>query len=248
MTNPDPNGDAAEGKRPVDMRETYRKQLRQGIGGWSGMAITAIPTVVFVLVNVLTALRPAIYAAVGSAVLLAGYRLIRRQPVQQALSGLFGVAIAALIAARTGQARGYFLFGILTSFAYAVPFVISLLVRRPIIGLLWEFLDPTPGGDGVPWHRRRALLRAYELATAAGAVVFLARGSVQLLLYRHHYTLWLGIAKIAMGYPLFLVAAAFAFWVIRRARKKEASAAPAPDQHGGESAEDVAPDRGLGFR
>ena len=57
--------------------------------------------------------------------LLTGYRLVRRQPVQQAMSGLFGVLIAALIAARTGQARGYFLFGIWMSFAYAAVFAAS---------------------------------------------------------------------------------------------------------------------------
>ena len=72
------------------------------------------------------------------------YRLARKQSTQQAISGLFGVLIAALIAARTGQARGYFLLGIWSSFLYAVPFAVSLVIRRPLIGWLWEFLDPAP--------------------------------------------------------------------------------------------------------
>ena len=76
--------------------------------------------------------------------MLTGYRLVRRQSVQQALSGLFGVAIAALIAYRTGQARGYFLYGILTSFGYAAAFLVTLVIRRPVVGLVWEFLDPSP--------------------------------------------------------------------------------------------------------
>ena len=190
------------------------------IGGWQGAIVTAIPTTVFVVVNVTAGLRPAVVAAVASALVLTGYRMARRQPVQQALSGLFGVLIAAVIASRTGQARGYFLLGIWTSFVYAVPFAASLLVRRPLVGLVWEFLDPTPIDDDVPWHRRRPLLLAYTWATLAATLVFLARGLVQWRLYGDNATGWLAFARIAMGYPLFLAAVGFAFLVITRARRR----------------------------
>jgi hypothetical protein len=214
----------------IDLRETYRKQMLDSIGGWTGTVITAIPPVVFVVVNAITDLRPAIYAAIGSAVVLAAYRLIRRQSVQQALTGLFAVVVAALIAARTGQARGYFLLGIWSSFAYAAAFGVSTLVRRPVVGLLWEFLEPTPGDDGRPWYRRRVLVRAYDLATLAATVVFLARGLVQLALFRHNATGWLAFARIAMGYPLYIAAVGFGFWIVTRARRRLApppAAAPA---------------------
>jgi uncharacterized protein DUF3159 len=206
-------------ERRTDLRETYRKQMLDSIGGWTGTVITAIPPVVFVVVNAITDLRPAIFAAIGSAVVLAVYRLIRRQSVQQALTGVFAVVIAAVIAARTGQARGYFLLGIWSSFAYAAAFGVSTLVRRPIVGLLWEFLEPTPGDDDRPWYRRRALVRAYDLATLAATVVFLARGLVQLTLFRHNATGWLAFARIAMGYPLYIAAVGFGFWVVTRARR-----------------------------
>ncbi|MCW2594340.1 MAG: hypothetical protein QOJ37_4304 [Pseudonocardiales bacterium] len=212
-------------KKPVDLRETYRQQMIASIGGWQGALITAIPTTVFVIVNVTSTLRAAIIAAVGSAIVLTAYRLVRKQPIQQALSGLFGVVIAAIIASRTGQARGYFLLGIWTSFLYAVPFAISVLVRRPLVGLLWEFLDPTPGGDGTPWYRRRPLLLAYTWSTLAATAVFLARGIVQLTLYGDNATGWLAFARIAMGYPLFIAAAGFSFLVVTRARRRLAAAA-----------------------
>ncbi|MFN2517659.1 MAG: DUF3159 domain-containing protein [Jatrophihabitantaceae bacterium] len=206
-----------------ELRETYRQQLLNGIGGWTGTVITAIPPVVFVIVNTLTGLRPAIVAALGTAVLLAAYRMARRQPVQQALAGLFAVAIAAVIAARTGQARGYFLLGIWSSFAYAAAFGVSAIVRRPVVGLLWEFLEPTPGGGDVPWYRRRALLRAYTVATLAATVVFLARGIVQLTLFRHNATGWLAFARISMGYPLSIAAVGFGFWIVTRVRRRLAA-------------------------
>ena len=204
-----------------DLRETYRKQVRNSIGGWTGTLITALPTVVFVIVNTLTTLRAAIAAAVGTAAVLALYRLARKQSTQQALSGLFGVLIAAIIAARTGQARGYFLLGIWTSFLYAVPFAVSVVARRPLVGFLWEFLDPAPpdpDDPDRPWYRRRALLRAYTIATLIGTALFLARGIVQATLYRDNATGWLAFARVAMGYPLYIAAVGAGYWVVRRER------------------------------
>jgi hypothetical protein len=205
----------------AELRETVRQQLLASIGGWSGALIAAIPTVVFVIVNVSTSLWPAIYASVGAALVLTVYRFARKQSVQQSLSGLLGVVVAALIAARTGQARGYFLFGIITSFLYAVPFLASLPFRRPLVGLFWEFLDPTPVRDpDRPWYRRRPLLVAYFWSTVVAAVLFLMRGIVQLILYRHNATGWLAFARIAMGYPLFVLAVLLIFFLVRRARKQ----------------------------
>jgi len=227
-------------EQKVDLREVYRAQMLTSIGGWEGTVIAAVPTVVFVVVNAFTSLRTAIYAAIGSAVVLTVYRLARRRPVQQAVSSLLGVLIAALIAGRTGQARGYFLPGIIISLAYSVPFLVSMAVRRPLIGLGWEFLEPTPGtrgaapkdertgepveSDDPPWYRMPPLLRAYTWATGVASVVFLARGLVQLSLYVHAKgdgkaaTGWLAFARIAMGFPLFVVGVLIMLWLVRRAK------------------------------
>jgi uncharacterized protein DUF3159 len=214
----------AEPERSRPSRDDYRRQVLDSLGGWSGTLVTAIPPVVFVLVNVRFGLGAAIIAAVATALALTGYRLLRRQPIQQAMTGLLGVGIAALIAAWTGQARGYFLWGIWTSFAYAAVFIVSMAVRRPLVGLAWEFLDPTPDlAASRPWHRCPPLLRAYLLATAAAGAIFLARGIVQLALFRHNATGWLAVARIGMGYPLTVAALGFAFWVVRRARRQVAA-------------------------
>ncbi len=247
---PDADGATPEGVRE-HLRETYRKQMLASIGGWSGTLITALPTVVFVIVNAVSTLRTAILAAIGTAVVLAGYRLARKQSVQQVVSALFGVLIAALIAARTGQARGYFLLGIWTSFLYAVPFAVSLLVRRPLVGLLWEFLDPTPSDGRLAWHQRRPLLVAYSLATLAGLVLFLSRGIVQATLYGDNATGWLAFARVAMGYPLYIAAVGFAFLIVTRARRRlivaqravEAQEAQLPVR----SADDRGADGGFGL-
>jgi hypothetical protein len=219
----------SEGRPAEDLRERYRAQMRASIGGWSGTVITAIPTVVFVAVNSFAGLKPAVLAAVGSAALAAVYRLIRKEPVQHAISSLLGVLVAALIAARSGQARDYFLLGIITSFGYAAVFAVSIAIRRPLVGVLWEFLDPTPTG-GAGWRRTPALMRAYDLATAAGFVLFLARAVVQQSLFAHDATGWLAVARLAMGYPLYILALAFAFWICRRAQRQVRATQPQAEQ------------------
>jgi hypothetical protein len=205
--------------------------------------------VVFVIVNATAGLRPAIIAAVSTGVALTLYRLVRKQSAQQAISGLLGVLVAALIAARTGQARGYFLFGIWQSFVYAVPFVVSVIVRRPLVGVAYEFVDPTPGADDVPWHRRRRLLVAYTVATLIGAALFLARGFVQLALYGDNATGWLAFARIAMGYPLFVLAVGAGWWVTRRARGAVTPVGEDPTGRSASaaSADDGGVERGLGI-
>jgi hypothetical protein len=222
------------------VREQMRQQMLDGFGGVSGMIVSAVPTLVFIIVNTVSTLRVAVVAAVASALALTGYRLARRQSVQQALSGLFGVLLAALIAGRTGQARGYFLVGIWSSVLYGAVFLISMLARRPLVGAIWEFLEPTPapaaapgsaapgsaaGGPAAPpWYRRPHLARAYYLATAAATAVFAARAIVQGSLFEHNSTGWLAVTRIAMGYPLTIAAAGFGWFVVRRARRRLADA------------------------
>ncbi|HEX2904234.1 MAG TPA: DUF3159 domain-containing protein [Jatrophihabitans sp.] len=211
----DPGGSSAAD----ELRERTRQQLLASLGGWSGTVISAVPLVVFVAVNAAASLRVAIWSAVGVAVLLACYRLVRRQSIQQAGAGLVSVLVAAAIAAHTGQARGFFLLGIAGSILYAAAFLLSLLVRRPLVGLLWEFLDPAPLPAGTSWWRVPPLRRAYDWATLAGLAMFAARALVQLSLFRDNKTGWLAITKIAMGFPLYLVVLGFGFWVVRRARR-----------------------------
>jgi len=211
----------------ADLRETYRTQLIESIGGWQGALITAIPPAVFVIVNAIYKLTAAIVAALAVAAVLVLYRLVRKQSIQQALSGAFGVGIGAFIAARTGQARGYFLIGIWGSFVYAVPLAASLLFRRPLVGLVWEFLDPSPD-DGTPWYRRRPLLRAYAVSTLIWTALMLLRGSVQLALYHRNATGWLAFARIAMGYPLTIAALGATYLIVRRARHRLPALSPDP--------------------
>ena len=199
---------------PPTERRTSPTLLDQ-MGGIPGIVASTIPVAVFVVVNIVTSLQPALIAALAAGVLIAVVRLVRRQPLQPAISGLFGVGIAAFIAYRTGEARSFYLPGLIYSAVLTLAFLVSVLVRWPLAGVIWHGIN----GDGQSWRSDPRLLRAYTWASLLWTLVFAARLIVQGLLYNADATTWLGIARLAMGYPLVGVALLGTIWAVARARR-----------------------------
>lgn len=112
-----------------------------------------------------------------------------------------------------GEAKGFFLFGIYTSLIYGAAFLISILIRRPLVGVVWGVLN----GHGGDWRGDSRVVRLYDIATIAWALVFGARYLVQHHLYDADSTGWLAAARIAMGWPLTAVALGVTVWAVRRA-------------------------------
>lgn len=208
------SGPATRGRHSAD--DGAPESLLEQMGGISGMVFSAVPVVVFVLVNSIWSLKPAIWASLGAAVVLLLVQIVRKQSVQPAISGLFGAGIAAFIAWRTGSAKGYFLFGVYTSLLYGGILLVSVLVRWPIVGAVWNFIN----GHGTKWRRDKLCVRYYDVATLMLMLVFLARFVVQKWLYDSDQVGWLAAAKIGMGAPLWALALLGAVWFIRKADKR----------------------------
>ena len=189
--------------------------LVESIGGWRGLVDSGLPVVVFVAANAIAGLTAAIWAAVAAGAVLFVLRLVRRETVQQAVSGFLGIAVAAYIASRTGEAKGFFLLGIWASFLYAGIFLVSVLVRWPLVGVIWEYVE----SGGSEWRRSRPLMRVYTWTTLVWVGVFLSRGLVQRFLYEEDRTGWLAVARLAMGYPLTVGALAVSVLAVRRVRR-----------------------------
>ncbi|WP_369974815.1 DUF3159 domain-containing protein [Nocardia sp. MDA0666] len=204
-----------------DREEEIQQTLLEQLGGISGLIYSTLPVVVFVPANTLWGLTAAIWTALATAAGVLVWRLIRRSPIQPAISGFIGVAVCAFIAHRTGAAKGYFLFGIWASLVYAGVFLVSLLVRWPLAGVIWGVLN----GHGHSWRSDRRAMRLYDLATVVWVVVFGARYLVQNHFYDTDSTGWLAAARIAMGWPLTAVALLVTVWAVRRAGHMPVSSA-----------------------
>jgi hypothetical protein len=185
------------------------------MGGISGLIYSSLPVLVFVPVSTTFGLLPAIGAALGVATLILVWRLIRRDSVQPAISGFFGVGISALIAYIVGASKGYFLLGIWTSLFWAVAFALSILFRRPAVGYIWGWVN----SHDRAWRGLRRAVVAFDLATFVWVLVFTSRFVVQQHLYEANQTGWLGVARIAMGWPLTAVAALVTYLAIRAAQR-----------------------------
>lgn len=197
--------------------------LLERMGGVSGLVSASVPTFAYVITNAIAGLDAAVVVAVGASIGLIVLRKVRGEPIQPAVSGLLGVAVASLIAFYTGSAEGYFLPGIWMSLAMALACAASVAVRRPLVGVIWNAL--TSAGERTIWHTDKRALHAFDVATLTFVAVFAARYFIQNWLYEDGSVGWLAVARIAMGYPLLALALVVTWWAVRRANKQLQAAA-----------------------
>jgi len=200
----DTPADPDKGGRPAT--PTIWEQM----GGPMGMVDSGLPVVVFILANAIGGLGWGIGAAIAAALVIAVLRLVRRRPVTQAVAGLFGVAVAAFIAYKTDSAKGYFLLGIWSYMLYGGALLLSMLVRWPLVGVIWEGIN----GKRSAWRSDRKLVRRYDYATFVWVLVFAARYLVQNYLYDTDQVGWLAAVRLLMGYPVFILAIAISVWIV----------------------------------
>lgn len=202
------------GAEPAEEERGF--DLIEEIGGPQGIADSSIPAIVFVAVYTLAGNRISLAGAcaVGSGLAIAVLRLIKGESLRFALAGFVGVAIAAFIADRTGRAEDFFLPGLLLNVLYATAYLISILVRWPLIGVI---VGPTLGGEGTAWRRDPRTMRAYTRASWVWVGVFSSRLAVQLPFYLAGSVVALGIARTAMGLPVFGLGLWLSYLILKRA-------------------------------
>lgn len=196
--------------------ETEAQQtLLEQMGGLSGLISSTLPILVLIPVNNFYGLVPALVAALGVAFLILVWRVFRKETLQPAVSAFIGVALCAAIAYFTGDAKGYFLYGIWMSLVFAIVAVISIVVRWPLVGVIWKGIN----GEEMVWRSVPRARWCYDIATAGWAIIFLARFLVQNSFYNSDSTTSLGVVKILMGWPLTGVVTILTVWMVKKANK-----------------------------
>jgi hypothetical protein len=212
-----------------DPYPSMSEQVAEQLGGVRGLIESSIPVLAFVLLNVLlgenvaglekrTALYWAIGGAVGTAVLIGLYRLARKEPVRHAVNGIFGIAIGAFLAWRTGEAKDFYLPGILITLAQSALLVLSVLVRKPIIGYVWGVLANKGKHD---WFDNRELFRTFQWLTLVWAGSLFVRAGVQGWLYLQDQATAIGVVRILISWPIYAATFAFTVWAVRRVTRRQ---------------------------
>ncbi|MFV0463270.1 MAG: DUF3159 domain-containing protein [Nostocoides sp.] len=216
----------------VTVEHLVRHRLMAALGGMWGSVEATAPTVGFVIIWLTTGqLTTSLIVAATIAVLAGAVRLIRggtdRTNLRYVATGLAGVGIAAFFALRTGRAQDAFLPGILLSAGYVVGMLASILVRWPAIGFIVGAADPMARVDPLAWHRHPEVVRVSARLTWVLLGDHALRVAVMLPLYLAGAVGWLGIAKIALGWPLWAVVVAVMGGLLMRGHTPYV---PLPDQ------------------
>lgn len=201
-------------------QETERQEsgpsIYSAMGGARGLLDTGLPGVVFVATFVTSGglLMPAVWAAVATGGVLFVARLLRRETLQHAFAGFVAVAVAAFIARQTGRPQDFFLPSLLINGGYLLAFTISLAVRWPLLGVV---LGPVLG-EGLGWRREPARRRAYAHASMVWIAMFAVRLAVLVPLYLSAQLIALGVARLALGFPLYLLVLWMSYLILKQSK------------------------------
>ena len=200
---------------PENMGE--KELLNKAIGGWRGLIDSALPSMLFIVIFVFQKnLNNALIASLALGAVLLVIRLIERKSLTQVFSGFLGLSISVFLTWRTKDASNFFLTGIVTNAIYGFFLLISVLIRKPLIGYLVGSLV----GDTSGWLKHPLLVRAYTTVTWLWVAVFGLRLLVQVPLYLNDSIALLGSVKIFMGWPLYLFAVWLTYQIVQTARAK----------------------------
>ncbi len=213
MTNQDDVAKRLGLQKGEDGFDLNRDSLLQGIGGPLGIAEAILPATLFSIVFGLTqeAIAAVGVAASISAIFIA-IRLGQRKPLTQAIVGAAAIAFAAFLALRSGgQAADYFVPGFFTNAAYGSVLLISVLIRRPIMGYAVQFLFGKPD-----WRSDKKIFRRVGIVTLVWVGFFATRLAVQLPLYFTQQVEALALSRVVMGAPAYAGLLALTWLLLRR--------------------------------
>ncbi len=187
-----------------------RDKVVNALGGKKGLIDSGVPSLIFLIAfNISKEVNTAITAALSVSLILAIFRLIKKDTIQHSVSGVIGVLICAYFANKSGNASDFYIPKLLTNLGYGTVYLIANLAGWPILGVV---LGPLLG-ENFTWRNNPARKRMYVKASWIWVAMFFSRIAVQYPIYKSGNVNLLGTVNLAMGYPLFF-AAAYGTWLV----------------------------------
>lgn len=187
--------------------------LLGSVGGIRGIVESVLPTLVFLVLHLITKdVLISTLVPVGVGVIFVIARAATKSPVNSAVTGVVILGVTAALAIVTNRAENNFVPGLLINAVLFVAMLVSLVVRRPLVGVLVALLL---GDQAEHWRETPRQFRALTLATVVWTAMFALRVGVELPLYLAANVSALAVAKLVLGVPLYAIVL-LATWLIIR--------------------------------
>lgn len=215
---PDGNGEAGRSGQSAQSEESGGSEepagtasqaateaaLFEAFGGVRGLVETTFPGLIFIGIYTF---NKDIHTGAVAALILSGVlgiaRLVRRDTIKHAFSGVFGVAVGVVFAMVTGNAKDFYLPGMLYGLGLALAYIVSAAVGFPLLGLI---LGPV-FKENLSWRTRNPGRKtAYVKASYAWGLIFLTKSAILFPLYFWGDTTRFGWVTMALKIPPILLA------------------------------------------
>lgn len=200
--------------------EPRRLPLRELLGGRRGAVDASIPPAVFVIGWLVSgrSIGWGAAAAIAAGVCVGIWRLARGRKVTASVASVAAVTLAAFVAIRTGRAEDFFLIQLLSNVASALAWALSILIRWPLLGVVVGLLL----GQKTRWRRDPDLVRAYGMASWVWVLMqYTVRVIVFGVLWWSGWVVALGVARVALSWPLVAATVAASAVVLRKSLPTE---------------------------
>lgn len=183
------------------------------VGGFRGILEALLPGLLYLVIYIVIGdARLSAIAPAAIAILIVVIRLISRQTLVTAISGILGVAIAVLTTLFTGKGEDFFLPGFWINGIWIVALTVSLLLRWPLIG----FLVGLVRNDFTAWKNDKMIYAAAKFSSLIWLTLFVLRLVIQVPFYLAGDVAALGVARLVMGTPLFALVILFTWLLFRK--------------------------------
>ncbi|WP_406638753.1 DUF3159 domain-containing protein [Amycolatopsis sp. WGS_07] len=189
--------------------------LFAAMGGWRTVAEGVASRVLFLITYLATdQVSTSALVAVGGVVVFAVIRVFTDRKYWQPAIGLAIFGVSALLAGSTGNAVDFYLPAVLTQAVGGAVFLLSILVRWPVLGLVLG----AARGERFSWRRDPSQRRRYQLCTAIFLAKYVLATAALLPLYLTERVTPLGIAATLLGGAPAMGVCAYLCWRVLRAQ------------------------------
>jgi hypothetical protein len=179
----------------------------RSVTGRVGLLDTILPPVLFLLLNNFASFQMAMVGALGTAMLIAIFRLSQKQSLVYALAGIGSVGLAIALAYLFGRSEGYFLPDIVNGGITVALALVSLLMRKPMVAWTSYLARRWP----LEWYWHAQVRPAYTEVTLAWTLFFALRLLWQVTLFQGQNVSQLALVNALTGWPATILLLIFSY-------------------------------------